>query len=68
MNLCRDVDRVLELLILSEEFLLSASHQLTLITSLPFVHTALAPTDRVIRRIIQTHALIVINIVQLDAV
>ena len=40
MNLCRDGDRVLELLILSEEFLLSASHQLTLITSLPVVHTA----------------------------
>ncbi|EDO26390.1 predicted protein, partial [Nematostella vectensis] len=32
--------RSLQLLILNEEFLVSASHQLALITSLPFVHTA----------------------------
>jgi hypothetical protein len=30
----------LQLLILNEEFLVNASHQLALITSLPFVHTA----------------------------
>uniref|UniRef100_A0A1X7T6I3 Uncharacterized protein n=1 Tax=Amphimedon queenslandica TaxID=400682 RepID=A0A1X7T6I3_AMPQE len=30
----------LQLSILNEEFLVSASHQLALITSLPFVHTA----------------------------
>jgi hypothetical protein len=36
----RDGDRSLQLLILNEEFLVSASHQLALITSLPFVHTA----------------------------
>jgi hypothetical protein len=33
-------DRALQLLLLNEEFLVSASHQLALITSLPFVHTA----------------------------
>ena len=33
-------DRLLQLLIFNEEFLVSASHQLVLITSLPFVHTA----------------------------
>ena len=33
-------DRSLEFLILNEECLVSASHQLALITSLPFVHTA----------------------------
>jgi hypothetical protein len=33
-------DRPLQLLVLNEEFLVSASHQLALITSLPFVHTA----------------------------
>ena len=41
-NLCkrhRAGDRVLQLLIFNEEFLVSASHQLVLITSLPFVHT-----------------------------
>ncbi len=32
--------RVLQLLLLNEEFLVNASHQLALITSLPFVHTA----------------------------
>ena len=36
----RDGDRLLQLLIFNEEFLLNASHQLALITSLPFVHTA----------------------------
>ena len=37
---CRAGDRPLQLLVLNEEFLVSASHQLALITSLPFVHTA----------------------------
>jgi hypothetical protein len=37
---CRAGDRLLQLLIFNEEFLVSASHQLALITSLPFVHTA----------------------------
>ena len=36
----RDGDRLLQLLILNEESLVSRSHQLGLITSLPFVHTA----------------------------
>ena len=36
----RDGDRSLQFLIFNEEFLVSASHQLVLITSLPFVHTA----------------------------
>ena len=36
----RDGDRLLQLLIFNEEFLVSTSHQLVLITSLPFVHTA----------------------------
>ena len=36
----RDGDRFLQLLIFNEEFLVSTSHQLVLITSLPFVHTA----------------------------
>ena len=40
LNACRDRDRSLQLLILNEEFLVNASHQLALITSLPFVHTA----------------------------
>jgi hypothetical protein len=40
LKLRRDGDRSLQLLILNEEFLVSASHQLALITSLPFVHTA----------------------------
>jgi hypothetical protein len=40
MNPCRDGDRSLQLLIFNEEFLVSASHQLALIMSLPFVHTA----------------------------
>ena len=36
----RDGDRLLQFLIFNEKFLVSASHQLVLITSLPFVHTA----------------------------
>ena len=40
VKLCRDGDRALQLLVFNEEFLVSASHQLALITSLPFVHTA----------------------------
>jgi hypothetical protein len=36
----RDGDRLLQLLIFNKEFLVSVSHQLVLITSLPFVHTA----------------------------
>ena len=35
-----DRDRLLQLLILNEEFLVNADHQSVLITSLPFVHTA----------------------------
>ena len=40
MKVHRDGDRLLQLLILNEEFLVSASQHLVLITSLPFVHTA----------------------------
>ncbi len=40
VNVCRDRDRLLQLLILNEEFLVNAGHQLALITSLPSVHTA----------------------------
>jgi hypothetical protein len=40
LKLHRDGDRLLQLSILNEECLVSASHQLALITSLPFVHTA----------------------------
>ena len=40
INLRRDRDRFLQLLILNEEFLVNAGHQPALITSLPFVHTA----------------------------
>ena len=40
LNVHRDRDRLLQLLILNEEFLVNAGHQLALITSLPFVHTA----------------------------
>ena len=36
----REGDRLLKLSILNEELLVSAIHQLVLITSLPFVHTA----------------------------
>ena len=39
-NVHRDRDRLLQLLILNEEFLVNAGHQPALITSLPFVHTA----------------------------
>ncbi|VDQ04196.1 unnamed protein product [Trichobilharzia regenti] len=40
----RDWDRGLQLFPVNEEFLVSASHKLALITSLPFVHTV-ATTD-----------------------
>ena len=40
INVRRAGDRALQLLLFNEEFLVSASHQLALITSLPFVHTA----------------------------
>ena len=40
VKLCRDADRTLQLLFFNEEYLVSVSHQLALITSLPFVHTA----------------------------
>ena len=40
LNVHQAGDRPLELLVLNEEFLVSASHQLALITSLPLVHTA----------------------------
>ncbi len=40
LKLHRDGDRALQLLLFNEESLVSVSHQLTLITSLPFVHTA----------------------------
>jgi hypothetical protein len=36
----RDGDILVQLLIFNKEFLVSASRQLALITSLPFVHTA----------------------------
>ena len=40
LKLYRAGDSPLQLLDLNEEFLVSVSHQLALITSLPFVHTA----------------------------
>ncbi len=40
LKLHRDGDRALQLLLFNEESLVSTSHQLVLITSLPFVHTA----------------------------
>ena len=40
LKLYRAGDSPLQLLDFNEEFLVSASHQLALITSLPFVHTA----------------------------
>src|SRR3954451_5497257 len=40
VKLCIAGDRALQLLLFNEESLVSASHQLALITSLPFVHTA----------------------------
>ena len=39
-NTHRDRDRILQLFFFNEEFLVGASQQLVLITSLPFVHTA----------------------------
>ena len=59
VKLCRAGDRALQLLLFNEEFLVSVSHQLALITSLPFVHTArryyrlnglVRPSDWFIRR------------------
>ena len=40
MKILRDWDRDLQLFPLNEESLVSTGHQLVLITSLPFVHTA----------------------------
>ena len=40
MKIRRAWDRKLQLFSVNEEFQVSASHQLALITSLPFVHTA----------------------------
>ena len=40
LNTHRDGDRLLQLLIFNEEFLVVAVHQTVVITSLPFVHTA----------------------------
>ena len=40
MKLHRDGDRLLQLLIFNEEYLVGACHQRASITSLPFVHTA----------------------------
>ena len=40
MNLLRDRDWGLKFFPMNEEFPVSASHKLALITSLPFVHTA----------------------------
>ena len=40
VKLYRDGARLLQLLVFNEECLVSVSHQLALITSLPFVHTA----------------------------
>ncbi len=40
VKIFRDWDRDLQLFPLNEESLVSAGHQLALITSLPFVHTA----------------------------
>ena len=40
MNILRDWDRPLQLLVFNEEFLVNVRQQRALITSLPFVHTA----------------------------
>ena len=40
LKLLRDGDRLLQLLIFNEEYLVGACHQRASITSLPFVHTA----------------------------
>lgn len=40
LKLGRAGDRALQLLLFNEEFLVSITHQVVLITSLPFVHTA----------------------------
>ena len=41
----RDRDRLLQLLVFNEEFLVDVVHQTASITSLPFVHTARRSTD-----------------------
>src|SRR5438552_17445540 len=41
VKLCRAGDRALQLLLFNEECLVSASHQLALITSLPFLYEGL---------------------------
>ena len=40
MKVHRDRDRLLQLLVFNEEFLVDVVHQTASITSLPFVHTA----------------------------
>ena len=40
VKLSRAGDRALQLLLFNEAYIVSVSHQLALITSLPFVHTA----------------------------
>src|ERR1700709_964879 len=40
VKLCRAGDRALQLLLFNEEYLVSVTCQLAVITSLPFVHTA----------------------------
>ena len=40
LNVHRAWDKPLQFLVLNQEFLVSVCHQRTLITSLPFVHTA----------------------------
>ena len=40
VKFCRAGDKALQLLLFNKEYLVSVSHQLALITSLPFVHTA----------------------------
>ena len=40
LKMHRDGDRLLQLLIFNEEFLVMMDHQFIVITSLPFVHTA----------------------------
>jgi hypothetical protein len=57
-NLYRDGDRLLESLVINEEYLVNASHQLELTTSMAFVYTArrsyqssykVNPSDRCLR-------------------
>ena len=49
-NTRRDWDRRLQLFSVNEEFLVSVSHQLALITSLSFVHTARRYLERTFSR------------------